>query len=225
MMDSVSEIENLKETVARLRGPGGCPWDIEQTHKSLCDCLMEEVAELMDTIDRDDKAHMREELGDLLLQVVMHAQIAEEEGHFTFEDVAGEINRKLIRRHPHVFGDVRLDSADAVLKQWDQIKAQERKDKGGEEKVFKDVPPSLCALLTAREIYKQIRKKSLPAEDFLDKEIVAERSEGLDEERAGRELFHWVAACREAGVDPESALRRYVGKVRESVESRVVGQR
>lgn len=219
----MSEIEHLKETVARLRGPGGCPWDIEQTHESLCDCLIEECAELIDTIDRGDREHMREELGDLLLQVVMHAQMAAEDGHFTFEEVAADINRKLIRRHPHVFGDVRLGDADAVLRQWDQIKAEERKDKGRVETVFKDLPPSLCALLTAREVYKQIRKKSLPAGDLLDEKMIASRATALNEEEAGRELFNWVAACREAGIDPESALRRHTARLKESVEKRVAG--
>ena len=90
----MSSIQELKETVARLRGPGGCPWDIEQTHKSICDCLVEEVAELLETIDRGDMEHMREELGDLLLHVVMHAQIAEEADHFDFEAVAAEVNEQ-----------------------------------------------------------------------------------------------------------------------------------
>src|ERR1700677_404076 len=92
---TMSAIDDLRETMARLRAPDGCPWDIEQTHKSICDCLVEEVAELLDTIDRDDFPHMREELGDLLLHVVMHAQMASEAGHFNFEDVAREINDKL----------------------------------------------------------------------------------------------------------------------------------
>lgn len=221
----MNEIEDLKETVARLRGPGGCPWDIEQTHESLCDCLIEECAELIDTIDRGDREHMREELGDLLLQVVMHARMAEEDGHFTFEDVAEDINRKLVRRHPHVFGDARLDDANEVLQQWDRIKAEEKKDRGGVESLFKDLPPRLCALLTAREIYKQIRKKSLPAGDLLAEDVIAARATGLDEEKAGRELFNWVAACREAGLDPESALRRHTSKIKESVEKRVPKKR
>ncbi|HVU39330.1 MAG TPA: MazG family protein, partial [Opitutales bacterium] len=124
----MSAIDDLRHTMARLRGPGGCPWDIEQTHQSICDCLVEEVAELLDAIDRNDFPHMREELGDLLLHVVMHAQMASEAGQFNFDDVAREINDKLIRRHPHVFGDVNLPDTDAVLKQWDAIKAAEKKN-------------------------------------------------------------------------------------------------
>jgi len=112
----VSEIQRLREIVAKLRAPDGCPWDIEQTHQSLSCCLVEETSEVLETIDNEDMPAMREELGDLLLQVVMHSQIAEESESFDLEDVAREINEKLIRRHPHVFGEgAELESADEVL--------------------------------------------------------------------------------------------------------------
>src|ERR1051326_4728798 len=101
----MSAIEDLRKTIARLRGPGGCPWDQEQTHAMLVRCLIDEASELIDTIDRGDFPHMREELGDVLIQVVFHAQLAEEAGHFDLEDVAREVNEKLIRPHPHVFGN------------------------------------------------------------------------------------------------------------------------
>ena len=106
----MSALEDLRHTIARLRGPGGCPWDQEQTHATLVRCLIDEVSELIETIDRGDYPHMREELGDVLIQVVFHARIAAELGHFNFDDVARDINDKLVRRHPHVFGEGRLDS-------------------------------------------------------------------------------------------------------------------
>lgn len=219
----MSAIDDLIETVARLRGPGGCPWDIEQTHQSLCDCLVEECAELLETIDRADFEHMREELGDLLLQVVMHAQMAAEEYRFTFDEVARDINDKLIRRHPHVFGDMSLDSSEAVLSQWEKIKATEKKNgvQIQTSSPFKHLPPRLPALLHARELYKQIVKKGLPAQHSIDSVAINAASNGLTEEEAGRKLFSIVAACRDAGIDPESALRRECLKVETEITARV----
>lgn len=210
-MDS---LDALLTTVARLRGPGGCPWDIEQTHRSLCDCLLEEVAELLDTIDRDDDAHLREELGDLLLQVAMHAQMAAERGAFTFADVAADINAKMIRRHPHVFGDTHAGDTGAVLRQWDEIKAREKKNGPAAAGPFKDLHASLSALLTAREVWKTVEKRRLPHATTVDDARVAALADGLDEAAAGRALFELTAACRHAGVDPESALRRHTLKVK-----------
>src|SRR5690606_8208392 len=157
----MSAMEELKETMARLRAPDGCPWDREQTHQSIARCLVEECAELLDTIDRMDMDHMREELGDVLLQVIFHAQMAEEAGHFSFEDVAAEINEKLVRRHPHVFGSVCLGDSDQVLKQWEEIKAQEKANHPAAQGLFKDLPPSLPALLYAWDFVKQLQKKEM----------------------------------------------------------------
>lgn len=215
-----SAIDELIATVARLRAPGGCPWDIEQTHKSICDCLIEEVSELIDTIDRHDIPHMREELGDLLLHVVMHAQMAAERGDFTFEEVADEINRKMIRRHPHVFGDKALADSASVVRQWDEIKAGEKKNGPKNEGPFKDLPPSLSAILTAREVWKTVSKKQLQHAGTVDGSRVDALAAGLDEEAAGRALFELVAACRKAGVDPESALRRHTLRVKNAAEGK-----
>ena len=126
---SVKEIQRLRDIVAKLRGPDGCPWDQVQTHHSLAKCLVEEASETLEAIDREDYDSMREELGDLLLQVVFHALLAEEHGKFDLEEVAVEINEKLIRRHPHVFGepDERVNSAEEVLERWERIKAEEKK--------------------------------------------------------------------------------------------------
>jgi len=205
-------IDLLLATTARLRAPDGCPWDREQTHRSICDCLVEEVAELVQAIDRNDVENLREELGDLLFHVAMHAQMAAEAGQFTFDDVALEVNEKMVRRHPHVFGDgAKLGSSEAVVTQWEQIKLKEKGAK--KPTVFKDLPPSLNALLTAREVWKQVRKKQLAVGATVDVSAVEARSEGLTEALAGRQLFEFVAACRDAGIDPDSALRRHTAQV------------
>lgn len=206
----MASIDDLIATVARLRAPGGCPWDREQTHRSLCAGLVEEAAEFLETVDLDEKDHMREELGDLLLQVVMHAQIAAEDGDFTFDDVARGVNEKMIRRHPHVFGNLSLKDSAAVLNKWDEIKA---KEKGAGAKpagaaLFKDVPATLSAMLRAREVWKAVTKKGLDAGASVDRAKIDALAETLDEEAAGTALFEIVAACRRAGIDPESALRR-----------------
>jgi MazG family protein len=220
----MEEFTALKRTVASLREPGGCPWDQEQTHQSLTICLVEECSELLEAIDILDMELMREDLGDLLLQVVMHARFAEEEGHFDLADVVKDIDDKLVRRHPHVFGDAsKLGTGEEVIVEWEKIKAAEKKDRPPEG-VFKDLPPKLPALLHALETYKRIQKKNLPAEDALDVECVKTMAEGLDEAGAGEMFFNLVAACREAGVDPEAAVRRHAGKVQSRIEEKVKSQ-
>jgi uncharacterized protein YabN with tetrapyrrole methylase and pyrophosphatase domain len=214
----MAAIDDLLKTMEALRAPGGCPWDREQTHQSICDSLVEEMAELLEAIDNRDFEHMREELGDVLLHVVFHAQMAAESGCFSFEDVAREINEKLVRRHPHVFGDKSLADTDAVLVQWEAIKAQEKRDRAQPEPFLKNLPPRLPALIFARDLYKQLQKKEALLEGGINPEMVKECAAGLTEERLGEELFLWSAAARAAGIDPESALRRYADRVRKKVE-------
>ena len=134
----VSAIEDLLETMARLRAPNGCPWDQEQDHQSIAECLVDECSELLETIDNLDMDHMKEELGDVLLQVVFHSQLAKESEHFDFEAVAREVNDKLIRRHPHVFGDSSAEDSEQVLHQWEEIKAREKKNGSQSDTVFKN---------------------------------------------------------------------------------------
>lgn len=117
---------DLVEIIAALRAPGGCPWDIKQTHQSLKKCLVEESGEVIDAIDNDDDENLCEELGDVLLQVVMHAQIAAERGSFTIDDVVQGVSEKMIRRHPHVFGNVKVSSPEESLELWKKIKEQEK---------------------------------------------------------------------------------------------------
>ncbi|GAB1487739.1 MazG family protein [Opitutaceae bacterium] len=217
----MSAIDELRRTIARLRGPGGCPWDQEQTHASLVRCLIDEASELIDTIDRLDFPHMREELGDVLIQVVFHAQLAEEAGHFDLEAVAREVNEKLIRRHPHVFGEsARLGTAADVILKWEEIKAQEKKHAPPTSGVFKELPPRLPALMFAEAVWKQIEKKALPADHAVDTVQVRTLGEHLDDATLGRRLFELAAAARAKGLDPEGALRRHATGVMASVEQR-----
>lgn len=218
----MSAIHDLRKTIARLRAPGGCPWDQEQTHQTLTRCLIDECSELLDTIDRLDMPHMREELGDVLIQVIFHAQLAEEAGHFDLEDVAREVNEKLIRRHPHVFGDGKLDTTDQVLSQWERIKAEEKRKAGKQaEGLFKEMPPQLPSLMLAEAVWKQIEKRKLPAGGVVDQVRIAALSEQLDDASLGRMLFEVAAACRAKGLDPEGALRRETLRVRQAVEAKL----
>lgn len=121
--------EDFLDIIAQLRAPGGCPWDQKQTHESLKECLLEESQEVLDAIDNKDDVNLCEELGDVLLQVVMHAQIAAEEGRFTMNDVVQGVSEKMVRRHPHVFGDIKVDSVEEGLDLWNAIKAQEKAQK------------------------------------------------------------------------------------------------
>ncbi len=211
--------------MAKLRGPDGCPWDREQDHRSLARCLVEECAELLDTIDRGDMEHMKEELGDVLLQVVFHARMAEEAGHFDFDAVAAAINEKLLRRHPHVFGDLDLADSAAVLVEWEKIKAREKKPSAAAEEdgIFSKLPPALPALLYAWNLVKELEKRTLGVPDAMPvrPETIEAMAEGLDEEKAGALLFEMAAACRRAGVDPESALRRFSRRVGDAVQTEI----
>jgi XTP/dITP diphosphohydrolase/tetrapyrrole methylase family protein/MazG family protein len=218
-MGTMNPMQDLLTTVERLRAPGGCPWDREQTHESLVRCLQEETAELVETIDERDYPHMREELGDVLLQVVMHAEIAREKGAFDFNAVAAEINEKLIRRHPHVFGNVKAETSDQVLVNWAAIKEDEKKGKpqSAPKGTLKRPPATLATLLQADELVKQLAKKNFTPEG-LDPAKVEMISADLTEKDAGRKLLEIVAACRRAKIDPESALRKELRSIADSYD-------
>ena len=208
--------------MARLRAPDGCPWDREQTHQTLARCLIDECSELLDTIDRMDLPHMREELGDVLIQVVFHAQLAAERGDFNFEDVAREINDKLIRRHPHVFGANKVDTPAQVLEVWEKVKAGEKAAAGKTESaVFKSLPPRLPALMFAEAVWKQIEKNRLAADGVVDTAQVQALGRHLDAPTLGRMLFEITAAARVNGLDPEGALRLETDRVMREVEVKV----
>jgi len=210
----VSEIQRLRQIVTQLRAPDGCPWDREQTHQSLLRCLVEEVSEVLEAVDNNDFELMEEELGDLLLQVVMHACLAEEQNRFDFEDVARGISDKLIRRHPHVFGEKAetVDTSGEVIDRWELIKAEEKKKKFGENakiSIFKNLPPRLPALLFANDIYKRVTKNGLEEKGEWEENNASVSAQELNEGLAGKALFELVAACQKSGIDPELALRRF----------------
>ena len=150
------QIDRLKAIMHRLRGPGGCPWDAEQTHQTLVTNVIEEAYEVVEAIRAEEDEELKEELGDLLLQVIFHAEIAEEENRFDLNDIAKVVSDKLVRRHPHVYGETQAKTADAVLLQWDNIK---RGEKGAEEKPYlHHTGNGLPALMRATKLQKKAAK-------------------------------------------------------------------
>ncbi|TME41443.1 MAG: nucleoside triphosphate pyrophosphohydrolase [Chloroflexi bacterium] len=209
-------IAAIFEVVRRLRAPGGCPWDREQTHESLRPYLLEETYELLEAIDSRDDDKMMEELGDLLLQVAMHAEIAAEEGRFDATKVSEAVAAKMVKRHPHVFGDVSVANADEVLRNWEHQKMHESRKAGSEESVVDRVPASLPALAWALGLQKRAARVGFDfASPTTAAESVAEEARELaevtDRERAfdelGDLLFAIVSLARSLKVNPEDALR------------------
>jgi tetrapyrrole methylase family protein/MazG family protein len=207
---------DLVKIMARLRGPGGCPWDAEQTHRSLARHLLEETHELLEAIDADDADAIRDELGDVLLQVVFHAQMAADEGAWDVDDVAEGLVKKLVYRHPHVFGEVEVTGADEVLVNWEKLKAAEQ---GGRTEVDDAIPASLPSLARAAKVQRRaagwgFEWRSTAAAVEALREEVDELAEAQDpdeiEAEVGDVLFAAVAVARTHGVDAESALRRTV---------------
>jgi tetrapyrrole methylase family protein/MazG family protein len=205
---------DLVKVMARLRGPGGCPWDHEQTHATLARHLVEETYELLDAIDAGGSEEICDELGDLLLQVVFHAQIAADEGRWDVDDVAQGLIAKLIHRHPHVFGDVEVSGADEVLTNWEKLKADEGRPP--REELDDGIPETLPALARAAKVQRRADAAGVAWPDVDDALGALGReasrlegsSDGDLEERIGAFLFVAVAAARTLGVDAESALRR-----------------
>ena len=233
----MQQFDRLTQIMAQLRDPqSGCPWDLEQTHETLRTSLIEESAEVLDAIESGDKANLREELGDLLLQVVFHAQLARENGDFTMEDVAQTINEKLVRRHPHIFGDVKADDAETVKANWDVIKAQEKSERGEiQTSILGDVPAPLPALSSALKISKRAAKVGFEWPDEAGvlaklREEVGEVEDALaheSRERVAEELgdllFTIVNIARWRGIDPELALRDNNRKFRGRFEQMEAG--
>jgi MazG family protein len=223
-----AEFDRLVGIMARLRAPGGCPWDREQDFRSLKKYLLEEAYEVLHSIEVEDWANLREELGDLMLQPVFLAQIAAEQGLFTIADSLSAINQKLIRRHPHVFGDAAADTAEDVKQRWDEIKAEEKREQGREAQALLDgVPRALPALVEAQEIGAKVAKVGFdwPSVD----EVTAKVHEELEEIRHARDagsrdhieeelgdlLFAVTNLARLLKIDAEQALRHANLKFRE----------
>ena len=218
--DSLEPIDRLRAIVRILRGPGGCPWDIEQTQKSLIPNILEEAYEAADAIRSGDKNNVLEELGDLLLQVVMQSEIASESDDFFLEDVANAISDKLIRRHPHVFGDDEINDTESVLNKWEEIK---RSEKGNQKKYILDgVTNGLPSLIKAHEIQKKVEKVGFDwpearsvipkireeldeVEEAINEGGANQQNENLAEE-IGDLLFAVTNLTRKIGMDSESLL-------------------
>jgi tetrapyrrole methylase family protein/MazG family protein len=218
----VGPLYDLKQVVDRLLGPGGCPWDRAQTHESLKRYLLEEAYEVLDAIDSGVEEKLSEELGDLLLQPLMHAQMKAAEGRFGTDEVANQIVDKLIRRHPHVFKDVLVEGADEVLQNWDEIK---KREKGGEpESILSGVPTGMASLLRAYEVSKRAVRAGFEWPDLEAvfaklREEEAELREALTgssaeavESEVGDLLFTAVNIARWARVEPEEALRKMLNR-------------
>ena len=216
--DDPRRIETLLAIMARLRTPGsGCPWDLEQDFRTIAPYTIEEAYEVADAIERDDMAQLKDELGDLLFQVVFHARMAEEKGAFSFADVVAAITDKMIRRHPHVFGDADVKTADAQTQAWEEHKRKERADKGAG--LMDDVPVALPALTRALKLQKRAAtvgfdwKEPTPIFDKLDEEVAELKeamADGATREKLADELgdilFVVVNIARHLGLKPEEAL-------------------
>jgi len=223
-LKNVEELfKELADIIAKLRSDDGCPWDREQTNETLKSGLIEEVYEVLEAIDLKDDAKFEEELGDLLMQVVLNAQIAKDEGRFDMAGVIQKINEKLIRRHPHVFSDLQVKDAQEILINWDRIKSEERA-KRDENSILDGIPVNLPALIKARKVQSRASRVGFDwnkAEDVIKKveEEIDELKEGISnqdqkniEEEIGDILFSIVNLSRFLNVEPEEALRNTTAK-------------
>lgn len=219
-----SSFESFQEIIARLRAPDGCPWDREQTHESLRPFLLEEAYETLDALDREDMIDLQEELGDLLLQILLHAQIATEDGDFNIHHVLDGIGRKLVRRHPHVFADVQVGGVSGVIRKWEQIKAEERQENGetGKKGLLDGIPRALPALLQAGEIIE--RAGRVGVDTLLEKgdpETLAsiissfEKADRIGKKRILADILSGVSVLAyQSDLDAESILREELTKFR-----------
>ncbi len=215
MVAEMEQFDELVRVMARLRGPDGCPWDGEQTHSSLRQYLLEETYEALEAIEQQDWARLADELGDVLLQVVFHSQLASERGDFTIEDVCEHIVTKLKTRHPHVFADTLVADSDEVITNWESLKRQEE-GYCERESALDGVPTTLPALQRAYKLQKQASRAGFDWEEIsgprakIDEELreVDEAEAEAVEHEIGDLLFAVVNLARFLGVEPESALRR-----------------
>jgi len=222
MTSAATGFARLCEIVAQLRAPGGCPWDREQTHASILPQLIEEAYELVGAVKADDTPNLREELGDLLLHIVMHAEMARGAGTFDIHDVITEVSEKLIRRHPHVFAQSDAKDTGAVLKQWEAIKREEKKDT--HEHYLDSLPVALPALMRAQKAQKKAARVNFDWEHLRDvmtkvdeelgetKEAIASKDESAIEDEIGDLLFAVVNLARKSGLDAEGTLQQATDK-------------
>ncbi len=217
------QVDRLVAIIEKLRSPQGCPWDREQTHKSILSCLLDETYEFFEAAEQDDTSMMREELGDVLLQIVFHAQMAKEDNRFSLEDVAQEICEKMVRRHPHVFGDTKASSTTEVIENWEDIKDKEV-GKEHRESIIDGIPMAMPALFRAEKVQRRVARVGFdwettgPALDKVEEEFAEFRAalESGDlehaEEELGDILFALVNVARHKKICAEDALRITIKK-------------
>ncbi len=225
--DKKYNFQDLGRIMDKLLGDEGCPWDKEQNHQSLKRYLIEESYEVLEAIDEKDPDHLKEELGDVLLQIFFHGKLAEKTGDFTMEDITDTISRKLIRRHPHIFSDTQVEDSAEVSKNWDEIKKQEKKEKNiSQESMLDSVPKNLPSLLEALKIQEKVRKvgfdwdKIEEVEEKVREEVeelrqaIKEGDQDHIEEEFGDLLFTLVSIGRFLEIEPEEALFKTNNKFR-----------
>ncbi len=230
MSETGRRFEDLVSIMARLRGPEGCLWDKEQTNRSLARYLVEEAYEVVDAIERDDTRHLAEELGDVLLQVVFQSEIAAGEGLFDVDDVLAGIITKLVRRHPHIFADIKVECPEDVERNWERIKREERKEKAGKPlSALSGVPAALPALLYSEKLQSRAARDGFDWEEYgqvvekvreeLGEAVEAKETRGDVEHELGDLLFAVVNLARFLDVEPETALRRACARFVERYET------
>ena len=220
-----TDLKPLTDVMTRLLAEDGCPWDKAQTHETLRRYILEETHEVIEAIDNKDMENLKEELGDVLLQIVFHAKLAEKDGDFTMQDVVDTESEKMIRRHPHIFGDIKVNSAEDVAANWEEIKKREKAAKGETEaskSIMSGLPPTLPALMKAEKVQKKARRVGFDFDNIEEtKEKLLEelheveealKGNGDIEDEVGDLLFSAVNYARFAKVDPEQALNHSTNK-------------
>jgi MazG family protein len=204
----MKQFDSLLDLADKLLGPKGCPWDQKQTFLSLQPYVLEEAHEVVEAVDADDDRKIIEELGDLLYTIVFYAKLGEKTGRFSIEHVVNSINEKMIRRHPHVFGEVTVEDADEVVKNWEKIKAKE-KGESTPKSALDGIPPKLPAMIRAQKVLKRMQKAKSP--------LVPKVASGeATEEQIGNEMLSLILRAESSGIDAESALRRSLAQLDEA---------
>ena len=212
--EGIYTIEDFLQIMRKLRAPDGCPWDREQTHKSIRRDFLEECYEAVEAIDSDDTELLREELGDVLMQVVFHSIMEEEKGGFNFNDVVNDVANKMVVRHPHVFGDIIVNNVDELLTNWDNIKKETKGQKSDKEMLL-SVTPAMPALMRNQKIQKKSKKLGVTSFQNPKKALIELIDGEINEENIGKMLSAVVSLALENGVDSEKSLfdetNRFIG--------------
>ena len=200
----MDQFDSLLLIAEKLLGPNGCPWDQKQTFLSLQPYILEEAHEVIEAVDADDDRKMIEELGDLLYTVVFYGKLGEKTGRFSIEEIVKTIKEKLIRRHPHVFGEIKVENIDEVIKNWEKIKAEEKKE-AQYSSALDGIPPTLPTLIKAQKILKRILRSG--------SELLSKDTQKMTEEEVGNQLLKLILVAELNEIDAESALRRSLTKL------------